>query len=348
MSNFSEQDLIKWGEILFSNSVRRKSSKTNDMLKPSSLNSKTVSRRNYQKLEAADVKAALLRTVKKVPEVNVKVTGMGKSIVQIKSHMDYIARTHEKDESLHKSLEDQDGNLYFGADDLLDLRDQWQDGRHVIPLTAGAKAESFNLVLSMPPGTNREAVHLAARDFGNAVFYGKNDYAFTSHDDTTHPHVHMVVKAVGYDGKRMRPWKKDLHAWRETFAEKLREHGVEANATKKYVRGSIRENEKRSVIAAEREGKLLKKKKPRSTVDRTLDVLSQSHGVALRAYREISKTLAASDHEADRNLAKDVTKFVDQMAYEKAFEQREQTKQKSIPSREQNTQSIKVEKDKEK
>jgi len=330
MSKDTDSELINWGEILFSNSVRRKSSRTNNMLNAPSLKGGAASQRSYQRLDAKDVRAALLRTVKKIPEVNVKVTGMGKSISQIKAHMDYIARENTKE------LEDQDGNLYRDADDLLDLRDQWQDGRHVIPLTAGAKAESFNLVLSMPPGTNREAVHLAARDFGKAVFYGKNDYAFTSHDDTNHPHVHMVVKAVGYNGKRMRPWKKDLHAWREVFAEKLREHGVEANATKKYARGSIRENEKRSVVFAEKEGKILKKKKPRSTIDKTLNALSESHGVALRAYNGIAKALSASESEADRELAKDVMKFVDNMPYEKAYGQREQSKQKISPSKGQN------------
>jgi hypothetical protein len=39
------------------------------------------------------------------------------------------------------------------------------------------------------------------------------------------------VRAEGSDGKRLNPRKEDLHRWRETFAQRLRDWGIEAEAT---------------------------------------------------------------------------------------------------------------------
>ena len=43
---------------------------------------------------------------------------------------------------------------------------------------------------------------------------------------------HISVRAESKHGKRLNPRKADLHRWRETFAEKLRDQGVEAEATR--------------------------------------------------------------------------------------------------------------------
>ena len=45
------------------------------------------------------------------------------------------------------------------------------------------------------------------------------------HDHQANPHVHISVRAESKHGKRLNPRKTDLHRWRETFAEKLRERG---------------------------------------------------------------------------------------------------------------------------
>lgn len=57
------------------------------------------------------------------------------------------------------------------------------------------------------------------------------------HTDEPHPHVHLVVKAVSEDGRRLNIRKETLRAWRQEFAGHLRRHGVEANATERAVRG---------------------------------------------------------------------------------------------------------------
>src|SRR5690242_15995947 len=62
----------------------------------------------------------------------------------------------------------------------------------------------------------------------------------------------MVVKAMGYDGKRLNPRKATLREWRRQFARHLREHGVPANATERAVRGVTKPQKKDGIYRAER------------------------------------------------------------------------------------------------
>jgi len=63
-------------------------------------------------------------------------------------------------------------------------------------------------------------------------------YVFAAHDDEAHPHVHQSLQVRGPDGRRLNPRRQDLRRWRERFAEQLRAHGVEANATARRTRVS--------------------------------------------------------------------------------------------------------------
>ncbi|WP_343214831.1 relaxase/mobilization nuclease domain-containing protein, partial [Dyella sp. RRB7] len=84
--------------------------------------------------------------------------------------------------------------------------------------------EAFNLVLSMPPGTNRAAVKDAARDFAQREFGSNHPYVFAEHTDEKHPHVHLCVKSLGYDGTRLNPRKAKLQRWRELDRPAFRRH----------------------------------------------------------------------------------------------------------------------------
>jgi hypothetical protein len=57
------------------------------------------------------------------------------------------------------------------------------------------------------------------------------------HTDQAHPHVHLIVKAEDERGQRLRIDKAKLRAWRERFAEALRDRGIEANASTRFERG---------------------------------------------------------------------------------------------------------------
>jgi Plasmid recombination enzyme len=58
------------------------------------------------------------------------------------------------------------------------------------------------IVFSMPAGTPANKVLAAVKDFAREEFGAKHRYAMVLHTDEPHPHVHMVVKAMGYDGTR--------------------------------------------------------------------------------------------------------------------------------------------------
>ncbi len=67
---------------------------------------------------------------------------------------------------------------------------------------------------------------------------------FALHTDTPRPHVHLSICSRGYSGERLNPRKADLERWRQVFAEKLRERGVEAEATPRRARGVTRKAER--------------------------------------------------------------------------------------------------------
>lgn len=194
-------------------------------------------------------RGTLSRTVRRVPEVMVKISGNGRGMKRIAAHMEYISRNGTVE------LEDQYGEIIIGREGVNDLLAEFRYGGFPIP-EGSSKRETFNIVLSMPPGTDRAAVTNAAREFAREEFSGNFSYAFATHTDEKHPHVHLCVKAMGRDGTRLNPRKADLQSWREIFAEKLRDNGIEANATRRPVRGVTRKAKQQQAIHIKRRGEV--------------------------------------------------------------------------------------------
>ncbi|WP_081071518.1 relaxase/mobilization nuclease domain-containing protein, partial [Burkholderia cepacia] len=193
---------------------------------------------------AALVRARVARTLGRTPEVMVKITNKAASaqgLGAVRRHLRYISRNGRIE------LEDQNGNRIEGKDALSDLVKTWELGGWGIPETS-TRRETFNILLSMPPGTDRKAVRDAARDFSAREFGDGRAYVFAAHEDEAHPHVHLSVQVRGPNGRRLNPRHKDLQRWRERFAEELREYGVEANATPRRARGVTQRYPKQAVI----------------------------------------------------------------------------------------------------
>jgi predicted RecB family endonuclease len=101
----------------------------------------------------------------------------------------------------------------------------------------GDRREAYNnIMLSMPRGTDPLAVQRAAREFAK-VELADHKYVMVLHDHHANPHMHISVRAESRHRKRLSPRKAELHLWRETFAEKLRVQGIEAEATRQATRG---------------------------------------------------------------------------------------------------------------
>ena len=257
---------------------------------------------NLARRHAAAVRARIEATVVRLaPQVMVKVTGGGRGMQAIAAHFRYISKNGRLD------VEDERGDTTRGKDALHELAEDWRLGGTLIDDIAepGQRREAFNIMLSMPRGTDPLIVQRAAREFVQAEL-ADHKVVMVLHDHQANPHVHISVRAESKHGKRLNPRKADLHRWRETFAEKLRGWGVEAEATRQASRGNSRNYEPLWRVKAGQNGRLLKtrgrfKASPAAVASRA---------EAVEAWCDIAKALAASGDPGDRSLAQAVVRFV--------------------------------------
>ena len=94
-------------------------------------------------------------------------------------------------------IEDQRGQTMQGKDSLHHLADEWRMGGARIPDDAepGQRREAYNIMLSMPRGTDPLAVQRAAREFAK-IELADHKYVMVLHDHQANPHVHISVRAV--------------------------------------------------------------------------------------------------------------------------------------------------------
>ena len=118
-----------------------------------------------------------------------------------------------------------------------------------------------------------------------------------------HPHVHLTVKAAGFDGTRLNPRKPDLQRWREGFAEALREHGIDATATSRLHRTTHERSTVRHVVDGATKAQHLDRRTGATQVPRVQREMMQN-------YEQVMKALARSDQVEDRQLAADLVQHL--------------------------------------
>ena len=286
--------LLNWGDQLFHDPLRH-------------VGAPRLSRVQIES-QAARVREQLARTLKHTPEVMVKITNRAASaqgMGAVRRHLRYITRNGKVE------LEDQDRQTIAGVAALHDLADAWQFGGWGVPETSTHR-EVFNILLSMPPGTDRRAVRDAARDFAALEFGDGRDYVFAAHDDEAHPHVHLCVQVRGLDGRRLNPGKRDLQRWRERFAQQLQAHGVEANATSRRTRGAARRYPRQAVVHILDRGETPRYWRAAAT-DTQRRAGWEAHYGVFAAWREMALAMAASREADDRRLAVEIVDFVRNM-----------------------------------
>jgi len=131
-----------------------------------------------------------------------------------------------------------------------------------------------------------------------------------SKDPSENPHVHVVVKAVSEKGDRLNIRKADLQKWRESFAEKLRSRGIEANATKRIARLQKNRSDKQSVKQMKEQGKSFKRYGKNKASPERVQKAKQQEKEALTHYKEITKALSQSPDPQDRKLAVDLVDYL--------------------------------------
>jgi type IV secretory pathway VirD2 relaxase len=191
---------------------------------------------NTKKLRAADIRAKASRVAAGSPEVMVKITGFGKGAGHVKAHLDYITRKGKLE------MENDRGEIFTGKEEIKTLFKDWENDFAASKRHKNQR-DTMHMVMSMPESTDPEAVRKAVRAFAQTTFGKNHEYVFVLHTDEPHPHCHVTVKLLGFNGKRLNPRKADLQQWREGFAEKLREQGVNAEATPRLSRGVVKKAE---------------------------------------------------------------------------------------------------------
>jgi hypothetical protein len=186
----------------------------------------------------------------------VKVSGGASSTAGAAAHLRYIDRNGRLE------IETDEGERLSGQGIEREITADWDldatraRARGPYAGKAGAKPAKLvhNVILSMPKGTPPEKLLFASREFAREEFALKHRYALVLHTDQDHPHVHLIIKAVSEQGRRLNIRKATLRQWRGLFAQHLRAHGIRANATERAVRGKSRSPFKDSIHRASLRG----------------------------------------------------------------------------------------------
>ena len=173
---FVDGMLVQWGDRLFYPGNRRV---------PASPGRASPGLRD----RAAVIRQRIERTVARAPQVMVKVTGGGRGMVAIAAHLRYISKNGRI------PMEDDRGTQREGKEAMLDVADQWRLGGSRIP-EKSERREAFNIMLSMPRGTDPLIVQRAARDFAQAEL-ADHRYVMVLQDHQANPHVHLISRSLG-------------------------------------------------------------------------------------------------------------------------------------------------------
>jgi len=290
-----------------------------------------------QTISAAD-KARLARVVKGAPEVMVKVSKPAKNdksgnpikvsraseAVRASEHLAYISRNGKI------QVENDRGETFSGRQQVGVIYREWME-KHDEDRREGSATDrtriTTSIVFSMPGTANAEAVKDAVSALAKQEFQGRHDYAMALHTDTHHPHVHLTLRTVGEDGKKLNLRKADLQRLRDTFAEKLRIRGIEAESTPRHARGVTRRGEVTPVYKIrQRGGKPLADARKMRQVRRDLDdnggrlpqkawddALIARRNRVMATYDQAVTILAGSADPKDRDLARETKRFAAQL-----------------------------------
>jgi len=249
-------------------------------------------------------RAALVRSwieatvVHRAPQVMVKVTGGGRGMKTIAAHFRYISKNGRLD------IEDEQGQVSRGREAVRELAEDWRYGGALID-DISHRREAFNIILSMPRGTDPMSVLRSAREFAQAEL-AEHKYVMVLHDHQANPHVHISVRAESKQGRRLNPRKADLQRWRETFAEKLRGWGIDAEASRQASRGVDRNYPSLWRKKAAEEGR---ERHPRPERKTGANAMTSRKDAGV-AWANLFAALRASDSSMDRGFASAIERWV--------------------------------------
>jgi type IV secretion system T-DNA border endonuclease VirD2 len=293
---------------------------------PSSQVRPTIPGRRMQgtirKMMGGGARGVISRVVRKVPEVMVKVSSVGKESGRVWAHLTYITRNG------YIPAENGEGEVLSGMEDLKEWHAHWSEQ---LGKRRKNGKQTVHMVFSMPAGTIPERLKDAVRGFCAEVF-GKHEYVFVLHtretdpdpDAPAQPHVHLCVKARGKHGERLLHGRVELQAWREIFAEKLREHGIEAAATPRHVRGVVKKGMRQPVYQLAKANRSIVKTAlvrdaARSVLNNSAESrpweakVAENQAILREGWAALADVLGKGAMPGDAELAQQIRAFVNDM-----------------------------------
>jgi Relaxase/Mobilisation nuclease domain len=255
------------------------------------------------------------RTVRRTPEVVIKVSGGARTLAGVERSIGYVGRDGklalESDTGEALAMKGVESGLV--RDWNLDLEARARYTQRSIRTPRKPPKLVHNLIFSMPPGTPPQLLLKAVRKLARDQFGSDHRHVLVLHTDEPHPHVHVIVKAMSERGERLNIRKATLRQWRQEFAANLRELGVAANATERAVRGQNRTPKPDGIYRATQRGESSHVRDRMRRADAAAsnkETLVRTRGYVVNGWRAVSERLRADGYP---NLANHVDHFLAQM-----------------------------------
>ncbi len=257
------------------------------------------------------------RTGRRVSEVMVRITGRQTGGSHVLANFSYISRLGHGEEN-ELGLETSEGEVVRDGREMQLIAKEWQEAE----MDGNARrkgATSISMILSMPAGTDPEKLKAAALEFARDEFANR-PWVAALHVDRDHPHVHLTFARRDYDGRRFHPDRDDLFRYRQRFAEKLREQGIEANATPARARGIDAKHEHIAVQKMRDKGLVpridvsradrAQRLREQGIADPVEAVLASRQAIVRATYVRSISELSTSPSVADQAVAQSLGRFV--------------------------------------
>ncbi|WP_232280465.1 relaxase/mobilization nuclease domain-containing protein [Sphingomonas sp. PAMC 26605] len=257
------------------------------------------------------------RTSRRAPEAVVRITGRQHGGGHVLANFSYISRLGHGDES-ELGLETSEGEVLRDGREMQLLAKEW----HGWEMDGDARrkgATSISMILSMPTGTDPDRLKDAALDFAKEEFANRS-WVASLHVDREHPHVHLTIARRDHDGRRFHPNRDDLFRYRQRFAEKLRDRGIEANATPARARGIDPKHEPIAAVKMRKKGQVPEIDKSRiaraerlraeGREDPVIAMLASRQATVRATYTRSIAELSTSLSAVDQHVARSLERFV--------------------------------------
>lgn len=168
-------------------------------------------------------------------EVYLKIGGANISTAKhLREASDYIARNGDL------GIVAPDGKI-LSKDEYRSEIQRWTDEAAFVSDNTKSQSLARRIIISMPEGTDLEKFEQATREWAKNVL-SNHDYlmAYHNHENdkrSKQPHVHILLRNVGKNGKRFHLNNAERRAVREHLAKCFRDVGIEVNATDRHIRG---------------------------------------------------------------------------------------------------------------